>query len=231
MRLAMVFLAVICFAGMAYAEDSAAPVPVQDDTNLEIRDSFYCQQPHSGWNAGNASTGFDSEEADDIPNDLAGSVIGEVTLYHAQWGGGYTNPTALIINFYDGACPPAMDPVTTFVIPFDDLVTTLVYSGSWFVMEMIATLPEGVLITENMSIGGVIDNNWGQNPPYNGLVFTDDGVIAGCGGGYWSGDYWGYPRWTPFASYFGNFDLAYCLGGEVTATDGSTWGTIKGLFR
>ena len=224
-------VALVCMTGLAVA-DQEAPVSIDGPTDLmPPEDAFYCQQPHSGWSAGNASTGFNSEEADDIPAEYAGMQITMVTLYHAQWGGGYTDPTGLIINFYDEACPPEMVPVVSHNITFGALVTEMVYSGSWFVMEMTATLPEPYTIGTSTSLGGVIDNYWGEDPPYNGLCFTDDGVIAGCGGGYWDGTYWGSPRWTPFADYFGNYDMAYCLtgGGGTPAVD-ATWSQIKSLY-
>ncbi len=79
------------------------------------------------------------------------------------------------------------------------------------------------------SVGGVVDQNWGQNPPYCGLVFCD--AIAGCEG-YWAGDYWGFPRWSPFSAYFGyGLDLGYCLGSGPVPTQDSTWGKVKSLYR
>ena len=196
------------------------------------RDAFYSQVPSVYWGANNASTGFDSELADDIPAGFAGMEITAVTLFHAQWSGGYTAPDALIINFYDAACPPTMDPATTFVIPWGELETEMVYEDAWFVNACTATLPEAVTITETMSIGGVIDNPWGDVAPYNGLCFTDDYVVAGCGEAYWAGEFWGFPRWSPLSAYSGvELDLAYTLISEPVSNETSTWGALKSLYR
>jgi len=49
---------------------------------------------------------------------------------------------------------------------------------------------------------------------------------------YWSGDYWGFPRWSPFSAYFGyQGDMAYCLGAGYVPTQDTTWGKVKSLYR
>ncbi len=105
MRIAAIALLLLTVAGGAFAWDSAnvtAPGPV----NLpEVREAFYCQQPSTSWNANNASVAFSSEMADGIPATYAGMNVTEVTLYVAEWGGGWTNPQGMIVNFYNASCP------------------------------------------------------------------------------------------------------------------------------
>lgn len=229
MRVATLVLCLLAMAGAAYAEDSShmfggGPVNLPD-----LRDQIYCQQPSGDWNTFNGSTGFGSEQADDIPAAYAGVQVTGVTMWHGQWGGGYTAPSGLIVNFYNQVCPPGQTPDVSFNIPWNQMQTQMVYNGSWFVYQMTATLPNAVTLTSTTSIGGIIDNNWGQNPPYNGLVIC--ATVAGCEQ-YWDGDYWGVPRWTPASYYFGIYsDLAYCLEGGGVATEPTTWGQVRGLYR
>ena len=232
MKVATVLFAIVLVATTAWAED---PAGIRSDgpTNLpDVLDAFYCQQPQAGWNAMNASNAFNSEMADDIPNELAGSAVTQVTFYVAQWAGNWRDPESFVVNFYDGACPPNMNPTYSFTIPWGQIDAQFVYQGSWYVKEILVTLPEAVTLTENMSIGGLSNVTWGQNAPYTGLCLTDDYVAYGCGSGYWAGDHWGYPRWTPFSSYFGYpIDLAYCLHGGPIPIDQTSWGQVKALYR
>ena len=233
MKLVITCLAVLALVNVAYAYEGPDGMYHPDQVNLpEVRDAIYCQQFHSGWNAGNASSGFGSEMADDIPAALAGSEVGGVTFYVAQWGAGWQDFTGFIVNFYDNQCPPEQDPAYSFNIPWASLTVTTLYEGGWVVKQVDAILPESVTLTATMSIGGLVDQNWGQNAPFCGLCFTDDYAINGCGEGYWDGDNWGAPRWTPFSAYWGTqWDLAYCLEGGAVPAEESTWGTIKGLYR
>lgn len=229
MRVATLVFCLLAIAGAAYAVESSHMIGSGVLNLPELREQIYCQQPSSGWGAFNASTGFASEQADDIPGSYAGSAVTGVTMWHAQWGGGYTAPSGLIVNFYNQACPPEMNPAASFNIAWGDMQTQMVYNGGWFVYQMTATLPNAFVLGSTSSIGGIIDNNWGQNPPYNGLVYCD--AIAGCEQ-YWDGDYWGVPRWTPASYYFGYAtDLAYCLDGGTVAAQPSTWGQVRSLYR
>ncbi|MBD3163558.1 MAG: hypothetical protein GF346_13720 [Candidatus Eisenbacteria bacterium] len=232
MRLAIVLLALGFIVAPAMAEDSAS-ISADGPTNLpQDREAFYCQAPQAGWNATNASSGFVSELADDIPNDLVGNDITMVTFYVAQWAGNWQDPLAFTVNFYDGTCPPAMDPALSYTVDWANIQATFVYQGSWYVKECVVPLPEAVTITENMSIGGLSEIDWGQNPPYTGLCLTDEYTYYGCGSAYWAGDNWGYPRWTSLVNYFGyDIDMAYCLDGEAVAAQESSWGKVKSLFR
>ena len=234
MRALILFCAAMFVAGAAYAVTDATPDAVYTPTNLTtLPQAFYCQQPHTTWLAFNASSPYDSELADDIPDEYVGYSISHVTVYHAQWAGGYTPPDDIIINFYNAECPPSMDPDMTYTVPYDQCETEMVYQVDWFVNAITVPIDPCVYISSPMSVGGLVTVGWGQNPPYNGLCLTDEYNVVGCGEAYWAGAFWGMPRWTICSAYWGApLDLAYCLHEEGgTPTQSSTWGRVKSLYR
>lgn len=230
MKVAILVLGLLALATTAMAWSPimvSAPGPV----NLpDVREAIYCQSTSSSWNVGNSSSAFQSEMADDIPNDFVGAQINEVTFYVGQWGASWMDPQNLVIDFWDGVCPPGMTPLATFTIPWGDLTVQTVYNGSWTVKQCTAVLPNYVTLTPDMSLGGFSTTPWGQNPPYCGLTICDQ--INGCGPGYIAGATWGCPRWSPFSCLFGaNYDLAYCIGGAVVPAENTSWGQIRGMYR
>lgn len=228
MKLGAIVLMLLSIAVSAYAD--SAYVHGDGVMNLpEQRDAIYCQTTSSSWNALNASTGFNSEMADDIPASYVGTEVNEVTFYAAEWAGGWNPFTSMKVNFYNASCPPNMTADFAFDVAYGDCTVQQVYAGGWFVYSIFVPLPQSVTIGTTTSIGGIVNQNWGQNPPYCGLVICD--TVAGCGG-YWAGDYWGYPRWTALGSYLGYpVDVAYCIGGGATPTEDSSWGRVKSMFR
>ena len=209
MKIGAIALLLLSIASGAFAGSDwiSAPGPVDLP---EARDSFYCQTTSTDWNAFNASSGFSSEMADDIPATYAGQSVSEVTFYVAQWYGGWTPFTSITVNFYDASCPPNQTADYSFEVPYGECTVEQVYAGSWYVYSVFIYLPSVITIGTTTSIGGVVNQDWGQNPPYCGLVTCDQ--VAGCGG-YWAAEYWGYPRWSPFSDYLGyDMDVAYCLG-------------------
>ena len=210
MKVGPILCVMLCVAVQSFAGSDRvfAPGPV----NLPAsRYSWYCQNTAEDWNAFNASSSFFSEEADDIPAEFNGTTLTEVTFYVAEWGAGWVNPTSITVNFYNAACPPGQTADISIEVPYYMCTASEVYAGSWYVYSVIIPLDRVVTIGPTTSIGGVVNQDWGLNAPYCGLVFSDP--VQGCEG-YWAGDYWGYPRWSPFSSYLGmERDLAYCLGG------------------
>lgn len=184
---------------------------------LGLRDAFYCQDPELTA-VYNMSSGFDSEIADDIPDDLAGGVIERVTFWVGEWYGSWQDPDGVMVNFYNGSCPPDLDPTLSFMIPWEDWETELVYTGIATVYEATASLPAPVLIEEGMSIGGFVVMSWGHDEPFCGLCATPEWAISGCGEAYLDGEWWGYFRWTRTSHYTGiPRDFAYCLSGDQTS--------------
>ncbi|MFB3907333.1 MAG: hypothetical protein ACE15D_02920 [Candidatus Eisenbacteria bacterium] len=197
----------------------------------EVRDALYCQMPSPSWGCYNASTGFGSELADDIPSNLAGETVASVVLWAAEWAGQEWQPfTSLIVNFYHESCPPNLDPDVHYEVPYSQLHVTEAYAGSWFVYECTAPLNPPIVVGATMSIGGLLDNAWGTDLPYCGLAITD-WLEYGCEC-WWDGDYWGALRWTACDPYFEPVDLAYCLlPPEPVPAEATSWGRVKSLFR
>ena len=232
MRIVTLLIVLLSLAGVATAENPEFKTSTDPFNFSPDREAFYSQLPATSWGALNASSGFEAEMADDIPATFAGMEFNEVTFFHAQWGGvDFVAPDALVVTVYDEACPPGMDPSTVFVVPYAELETELLYSDSWYVYACKAILPAMVTITDAMSIGAYLDNPWGIDPPYNGLCYTDEAMVAGCDA-YRDGAYWGWDRWTSMTEYFGyGVDLAYVLGTGTVANEPASWGTIKSLYR
>ena len=199
------------------------------------RSVLYCQPPSFSY-AVNASTAYESEIADDIPDSLVGRSIGEVTLYVTEWGHTeWVEPLGLVIRFYDGACPPPLDAAIEFDISWDSLMTGLevMTPPTRIVYSATAALPSTVTVTPGMSIGAHVVTDWPLQP-YAGLTLTEPGDCYGCGELSWDDAAHGAPRWTPLSSATAiEADLAYCLAEEGTGIqDGTTsWGRIKSLFR
>ncbi|MFN0151741.1 MAG: hypothetical protein ACKVU1_13655 [bacterium] len=209
----------------------------QDDAPGLAGGAFHCQTSLEG--SANASTGVQSEMADDIPASLAGLQITEVTLLVAEWLAAWVQPDGIEIKFYNGACPPQLAPTTTFSFDWSELVgfRRTDIGPPFTVYEMTATLPAPIVITPPMSIGAVVRNSWGANAPYCGFMFGSENVIAGCGGFYVAAPPQ-FPRWTNPG--FG--DLWVCLANQTTGVplgDGPassdpsqiSWGHVKGLYR
>jgi hypothetical protein len=212
MRFVLVFLAMSVLAGGAMASSDGIRfdqgVPLGD-----ARSGFYCQNPDVAWGALSACTAFDSELADDLPDQFSGTVVGPVTLWVCEWQGEWRDPASIILNFYDDACPPQTEGFAHHEIPWSLCTKTLVHSGAWTVYEVTVPINGHMLLTGN-SMGASVGNTWGQDPPYCGLCWGR--TLSGCGGAWWDGEFWGSYRWDYAAYYTGvDADLAYCLDSQV----------------
>jgi hypothetical protein len=164
------------------------------------------------------SSGFDAEIADDIPSELEGQVIGEITLWVGEWDAPWQDPLGVQVNFYNEACPPAMESAVSFSIPWADWSTVLVYNGLAQVYRATAALPAPVTITEGMALGVTALIDWGTESPFTGFCATPMHVFYGGCVAYLDAANWGYSRWTAIDFYTTIAqDLAFCLGGVVTA--------------
>ncbi len=210
---------------------------------LGLRTGFHCQPPTS-LAAANASTGYDTELADDIPDEFVGRFIHEITLWIVQWRADWQDPQGLILNFYFSQCPPGQESDLQYTFPWLSLSPELYHYvpiGPITFYEVTAVLPEPVEITPQMSIGGIVVHDWGQEYPYVGLGVTIDNYISGCDEAYYDGGDFGYPRWTRISDVTGHHvDMAYCLAGGFSSvpepeseptSESKSWGRIKELFR
>ncbi len=206
------------------------------------RTSFYCQTPFVGTSI-NASTGYGSELADDIPHYLDGMGFNEITLWIAEWQisdpQDWIDPDGVRIRIYDDVCPPLLDPVQLFDVAWSEITTTLTYSGGpWVIYEAVIPLPEAVTITTATSIGIQVINSWGDGFPWVGVMalYTEDSY--GCPA-FLSDPTHGAPRWTRIDQQTGTqFDIAYCLDmqtvgipPEETPVRATSWGRVKGYYR
>ena len=125
------------------------------------RDAFYCQALNPAWNVHQASTGYGSEVADDIPLEYLGTMIHEVSLYVGEFYGDWIDPDGVVLNFYHSECLPALEPDQNFYFAWADIEKEIVYNGSWRVYLVTLVLPEPVMVLNEMSLGAYVDNSWG----------------------------------------------------------------------
>ena len=233
MRILILVSAIALLAMAAYAanpvNDRDAGPPSNPYTPNPNRTLIHCQEPTATYSTTNASTGFESEFADDIPAELDGLYVGQIVVYIGEWGGtGWVDPAGIIVNLYTEDCPPDMAPYDTYYFDWGD-PDQMEYefvndTGTAFDLRVTLFLGNMLLIQSPMSIGFVVDNTWGIDPPYCGVDYSPN--TYGCGLGYYDHEYWGEPRWTMYN------DVAYCLDDEgVVATESSTWSAVKQLYR
>jgi hypothetical protein len=234
-------LATAIIPGQVIAGDPSIMIAEEPvDVDPFVEEPFYCQEWNGSATVG-ASDWYGTELADDIPDALIGMMFNRVTLWVGEWlPPVWTDPLALIINIYNGECPPDRVPAQSFDIPWDEVEAELAFPGPPFIVyRTTATLPAGITITAGMSIGGFVMTSWGGPVPSTGFGVTD--VISGCGEFYWDGGPQGPPRWTSSTAAFGrSWDLAYCLGQQVVsvpdpaldpAAKQASWGRIKSIYR
>jgi len=214
-----VFL-IVMMVSLVVPSGAGEPLVAGHDTRPQPRhlprDNFYCQEPEYAM-VYQMSSGFDAEIADDIPAELAGQVIGELTLWVGEWDAPWQDPLGVQVNFYHEACPPTLEPAISFTIPWAAWTTDLVYDGIAQVHRSTAPLPEPVTITEGMSLGVTALIDWGTASPFTGFCATPMHVSYGACVAYLDATNWGYDRWTAIDFYTTIAqDLAFCLGGVVT---------------
>ena len=204
---------VLCGIVAAPAWTPAHPAPV----------STYIQEPER-MAVYNISSGFDAEIADDIPAELMGHNILEVTLWVGEfWYGtnSWQDPVAVTVSFYDGVTPPPLAPYLSFSIPWDEWDTELAISRGTKVYKSTAVLPQAVEIVPEMSIGAYVNISWGTDEPFAGLCATHEWEIYGAGEAYLDADNWGYTRWSPTSFFHGiPRDMAYGLTLSIIDADG-----------
>lgn len=225
MKTLLLLLAILALAASASATETTNAVAPEAVTLPPLQTEFYCQPPHEYLSTYNAESSFGSELADDLPDAFIGTEVNDVVFYVSEWGDYWIDPAGVYVNFYQGECPPELTAYLSYYFNWADIEKTVVYDspGSFTCYRVQVYLPEVLTIEADMSIGFVVDCPWGTNPPYAGVVTTNDYDVYGDCGAYWDAEYWGYYRWMYSADYFGvDVDVAYCLsstgtgGGEVT---------------
>ena len=239
--LAGAILAVAALASPTLADALPGAAVRADDVPaaaLTARDAFYAQAYFNG--SINASTGYDSEVADDVPSAFEGEMLGSVTLYVAEWmGTSWVDPGGVVLNLYFSSCPPLLNPDLTYSYDWADLDPQFVYSGvpgNMFIYSVELTLPAQLEIPAALSIGATVLMDWGGSPPYCGFALANYGAPAGCGELYWDNLESGAPRWTGMSEVVGfSADLAYELHAPQTGVQETplpdTWSSVKALYR
>ena len=227
MKRLLMFSLIMVFATAAFSSEMFSGKGTGESDTIN-RDMFYCQPPIGM--AFNASTAFDAELADDVPDALNGQTFNQVGFNVLEWGSTWMNPTGCYVNIYLGECPPTMNPDTSYYFLWADLAPVYQNLDGYDTYYCTATLPDTWTISEPMSIGFVVDNSWGQNAPYCGVATTNFDAWYGDCVAYWAGDYWGFPRWSSASAYGYNIDVGFCLGLIVTPAEESDWSTLKSLY-
>jgi hypothetical protein len=239
MRTALAILAVLVFAGAVYAnnpvQEAVNPVQIRAEAPVEVpanRDEYY-QPPHVYLWTLNASAGFGSELIDDVPDELYCYWITGVDFYVGLWGDYWMDPDGVIVNFYSEECPPG-NLVHSEFLPWGALDKEIVWDDpGWFTaFWCYGVLEDCIHVDYDLSIGFQVVNWWGDVAPYMGVVTTDDYLVFGDCEAWWRGAYWGYEGYV--SGYFGvPVDVAYSLdlSIEPSATENTSWGQVKSLYR
>jgi hypothetical protein len=217
MRVSILVLCILFPVGSACGAGPTFYISPESPGACASRDAFYCQPPI--WASANASSGYGSEMADDIPDALAGQGFNVVTLYVSEWLAPWADPQGLAVNIYDGACPPPLTPYRHYEFGWNELEPEQAYyqPGYMTVYMVTASLPETFTITTQMSVGGYVINDWGDVAPYCGFCLTEFDAGYGCDELFWDDPLNGVIRWTRFYDAYGyHADLAYCLSEELT---------------
>jgi hypothetical protein len=231
MRAFLLAMALLVFASYAVADEVSVRTAEPVTYTPPDREIIYVQPPSSWWWTINASSPFNSWLKDDIPDELYCNYFNDIDFYVCEWGGYWMQPVGVTIHIYYSECPPDQSQYIEYYFPWDQIVSELAYEDpGWLtVYYCVVYLPEDYHIEYDMSLGFQVDLDWGQNPPYAGVVMTDDYVWFGDCEAWWDGSNWGYEGYV--SGYFGTqADVAYSLSYEVSGTGSTTWGEIKSLF-
>ncbi len=262
MRCVLLLLLAMVFSSVAegtppsgyrtWAPVDLPPPPDQMPWYENLWDFQHSQLPSPYLVTINSSTGFGTEVVDDVPENLYDLCANHWGFYIAEYGGAWQDPAGIIISAYYGSvCPPELAPIRTRYVPWGDIIDDwtewvlplagwkqLVYEepGCFTCYRVLLELCHDQLhIRHSTSVSIVVDNTWGEDPPYCGVVMTGDHEVFACGEAYWDGDFWAAPRWTPISEAYSGIpvDLAYgvCHCASPTASEVSTWGAVKALYR
>lgn len=111
MVIAILSFLLIVNAGFALAEAPLIHGAKEPMGPAPMRDAFYCQPLNPYWNVHQASTGYSSGVADDIPLEFLGTMIHAVSLYVGEFYGDWIDPDGVVLNIYNSECLPSLEPV------------------------------------------------------------------------------------------------------------------------
>ncbi len=230
-------MALFLLIGLAVSAQAVNPMIYIPDEDIDLsfgdRNLDYCQAADAGWAAVNASVGYLSELVDDIPESFECNTVTSWDFYIAQWGADWQDPTGIFLNLYNSSCPPDMGPDQEVWYAWNGpfMTADMVYDGDWEAWHIHIDPNDQTHVENPMSFGIIVDNDWGQDPPYCGIVTTTLGETFGACEAQFDGEAFGYPRWTPLSENTGGpTDLAFCIELETTPTDDTSWSSIKSLY-
>ena len=216
MRTAIVLVLLFALASAAYAVDPRffkSDKPVKLDFQHQRED--YCQEHAPNYAVIlNASSGYLTEVGDDLPESFECSQVSGWDLIIGGWGAAWQDPYGIKVSIYEASCPPDMGPSHEVMYVWNGpfMTAECVWDGDWTAWHVHIDPVDQTHIENPMSMGIQVQNQWGQDPPYVGVVLTGEGQIYGQCEGYFSGDLLGYPRWTPISVPMGApYDLAFCM--------------------
>lgn len=222
MKAALVALILLGLTSVAYA-DAVNPMYFVIDKpipGVHLRDG-YCQDPAENFGIIiNASAEFLSEVADDMPESLECDDFVGWDLLIGGWGDQWQDPYGIKISYYNSGCPPDYGPDQEVVYLWDGpfLHAELVWDDQYTAWAVHIEGQDQTHIENPMSIGIQVEDNGDQEPPFYGVVLTEPGNIGGQCEAYFSGDFYGYPRWTAMSEIdeLGNqpYDMAWCVTTE-----------------
>jgi len=220
-------LSVIC-AGAALAElEIMQPGPGGQPGGID-RAVIWLDEPDEAGNIGSSEVIDDYALESEIANDFLVEVANTVTT--VTWWGGYWNgdpidPGFFNLRFYvDGGCVP-LDLIS-------EVVATDVAQGDFnglpdrFVYEYCVNLAvDPNLYWFGVNMNHIFPPQWGRLAAIS--VQLCDSVFKSA--------YFAYPDWVPAIDVFGEpFDASQMFVDDEcggTATEVTSWGAIKGLYR
>jgi len=221
MKRAVTALFIVCLAASAWAADVNPLYQIIDHPlNVLHQRDGYCQDPADNFGIIlNASAEAVSEVADDLPESFECNQVAGWSFLVGGWGAAWEDPYGLKISFYNSANPPGYGPDQEALYVWNGpfMQATMVYDGDYQVWQVDIWGQDQTHVENPMSIGIQVEDDMDGEPPFYGVVLTNAGNIAQAEG-FFSGDQFGYPRWTPMSAIdeLGNepYDMAWCMTTE-----------------
>jgi hypothetical protein len=234
-KFAFVLALSLVVAGLSIAAEPEIMMPGPGGNPADIdRTVLWLDNPDFAGNSGSSEVinafGLWSEIANDFILDVD-ATIQKVTFWGAYWNG-FEAPTGAGFNlryYEDTGCVPAAVPFLEFLLPGNDCCETLADGGDMFSQFQYEYCHELPLAAGLYWFSAQMADH--AFPPQWGRLAAD--MIQVCDAAFRS-PYFAYPDWVPAADVFGAPYDASQMFEDVcvpTATETSSWGAIKGLYR